>query len=998
MRRGLIEWFFLLYIGLPAGAQPTRAIPCRTNYLSRNLDNTNGLVSNNVQAITQDKAGYIWIGTDKGLQRYDGLRFLNCFGPGTAPQSLTVPALFPDDANGRMLYELTGSGWMQWDYLHHEPAPFTPGPTKETTYTDEKGAAWKIGIAHEDKTKPDAQGLAWITEPGKIKAEGRYLTEKDSGRTWLVIEPEGLLLLDEKNKKILPNPFHLDPSTIRAVTADSHGNLWINSWTHLFYRYVRATGQLYRYSLADILKQEGNESTLPVWISSILEDDQGTLWLGTGQAGLLKYDYLADKFEYILRDPGNSLALQYTDQVNTLFQDKEKNIWIGTDKGISILNPYRQYFITLSNQDTAQPAKVVSDIIPVALIHGDLWVGSWGGGIKVYDSAWHFKKQFFFPGQYDHNMVWCFLEQPDGSVWVGCQAGVIYKIDPQGRIRETLVPAETEHRTIKSMVKDRDGNILLGLQSGKIIVYDQQTKCFLPYNGDNAPLTPIENLFVDKEGACWASTGRGLGEYDPKERKIKAFYLPHGNINIRIVGTENDGAYLFSKKTHLFTRLPINDDQPHWSAHAVTSDSEGNIWFTTDHAIGHFNPVTGESYISQPARGLTGSDFLACRFLPSPDGKWITWTSTEVVGFYPDLLNLVGQRTGKVAITGFRVLGTPVYIDSLLLHQQPVKLDYKQNFLSIDFSSLQFSGIDRVRYYYQLEGVDANWVYGGARGNASYTNLPPGDYTFKVRAGSASKEVGTASFAISIAAPFWSTPWFRFILLGLAALLIFWLIRRHDRNMRKETNMKEQIAKTEMMALRAQMNPHFIFNCINSIDALIQSDDKYHATMYLNKFARLIRNILDSSKHETISLARDLETLQLYIDMEKFRNEDRFIAEIRVDPELLEEDCRVPPLIVQPYVENAIVHGLRNRPGKNGRLIIEVRKEKEVLVYRIEDNGIGRLAAATGASRHTSYGLEMSRERVNLFNREDDIPVIITDLHEDDRPTGTRVQVSLKLN
>ena len=212
--------------------------------------------------------------------------------------------------------------------------------------------------------------------------------------------------------------------------------------------------------------------------------------------------------------------------------------------------------------------------------------------------------------------------------------------------------------------------------------------------------------------------------------------------------------------------------------------------------------------------------------------------------------------------------------------------------------------------------------------------------------------------------------------------------------------MKQQITRTEIMALRAQMNPHFIFNCINSIDSLIQSNDKYQATVYLNKFARLIRNILDSSKHETITLARDLETLQLYIDLERFRNEDRFEVGIHFDERLLEEDYHVPPLIVQPYVENAIVHGLRNRPGNEGKLTIGISREEEYLVYRIEDNGVGRAAAAS-RSPHHSYGMEMSRDRVNLFNRENregTIPVLITDLVKDGKPAGTRVQVSLKIS
>jgi len=209
--------------------------------------------------------------------------------------------------------------------------------------------------------------------------------------------------------------------------------------------------------------------------------------------------------------------------------------------------------------------------------------------------------------------------------------------------------------------------------------------------------------------------------------------------------------------------------------------------------------------------------------------------------------------------------------------------------------------------------------------------------------------------------------------------------------------MKQQIANTEMMALRAQMNPHFIFNCINSIDALIQSNDKYLATMYLNKFARLIRNILDSSRQNTIPLTRDLETLQLYIDLEQFRNEDKFTSEICVDEQLLEEDCRIPPLIIQPYVENAILHGLRPRQDRAGRLSIRICREGEYLIYRIEDNGVGR-DATVQTSSHRSYGMKISGDRVNLFNKQEDIPVIVTDLYQDGLPVGTCVEVALKTN
>ena len=211
-------------------------------------------------------------------------------------------------------------------------------------------------------------------------------------------------------------------------------------------------------------------------------------------------------------------------------------------------------------------------------------------------------------------------------------------------------------------------------------------------------------------------------------------------------------------------------------------------------------------------------------------------------------------------------------------------------------------------------------------------------------------------------------------------------------------SMNEQLSKARLEALRSQMNPHFIFNCINSIDGLIQSDDKYHATVYLNKFAKLIRNILDSSKKDTVSISKDLETLKLYIDLEKFRNENKFTTQIEADEELLQDDYQIPPLIIQPFVENAIQHGLRNRYGNGGKLWVRALKKGAFLEYTIEDNGVGRNYMVNQLKEYSSYGIGMSTDRVKLFNQESHASVQITDLFKNDVPSGTKVQILLKID
>lgn len=238
--------------------------------------------------------------------------------------------------------------------------------------------------------------------------------------------------------------------------------------------------------------------------------------------------------------------------------------------------------------------------------------------------------------------------------------------------------------------------------------------------------------------------------------------------------------------------------------------------------------------------------------------------------------------------------------------------------------------------------------------------------------------------------------------LGLLSLLSF-LGYRNFQNQKKINRLAadayaKERTELELQSLRAQLNPHFIFNCINSIDAFIHSNDKYNATVYLNKFARLLRNILDSSKLTTVSFAKDIDTLKLYVELEELRHENKFRTEFSIDDGLLINDYKVPALIIQPIVENAILHGLKNREDNNGFLQIEIRKIADKIEYSIKDNGIGRKAAGLIAqNKESSYGMQMSYDRIKLFNKEEKPSVEITDLYKDGIAAGTEVKVLLNI-
>lgn len=237
------------------------------------------------------------------------------------------------------------------------------------------------------------------------------------------------------------------------------------------------------------------------------------------------------------------------------------------------------------------------------------------------------------------------------------------------------------------------------------------------------------------------------------------------------------------------------------------------------------------------------------------------------------------------------------------------------------------------------------------------------------------------------------------ILLALLSLFIFLTFRNQKKinRLALETFAKQK-AELELQMLRTQLNPHFIFNCISSIDGLIQNNERHNATNYLNKFAKLMRSVLENPGENTVPISKDIETLKLYLDLEQLRNEDKYATQLIISPEILNSNYPVPPLVIQPYVENAIKHGLKNKSGKDGILKIEISRQEDFIEYIISDNGVGRNTVKERVyNSQKSYGLQISAERIKLFNNEDISSVKFSDKFYNDIDMGTTVTVKLKI-
>jgi hypothetical protein len=499
------------------------------------------------------------------------------------------------------------------------------------------------------------------------------------------------------------------------------------------------------------------------------------------------------------------------------------------------------------------------------------------------------------------------------------------------------------------------------------------------------------------------------------------------NDSTLVVGTIYGGLNLFNIHSKHFSHLTTHEDLPSNNVYSIKKDAANYLWFTNDYTLYKFKP--GDRIIRyniDPA--LVNSAFKSTGFYTLRDGRWITSTATEIISFRPGDMDTQVSNQAKVEITEFRIFDLPVFIDSFLASNQPLQFNYKQNFLTIEFALLNFSNLQQVKYYYRLSGVNKDWVNGDTKGFASYTNLQPGEYVFSVKADYGNHTTGITAFKIIISPPFWKTWWFILILAICIFVLVYKFIKWREKSIKlveaeklkvqklnaeqykhelmleqakmEVLGVNEKLSEARLEALRSQMNPHFIFNCLNSIDNLIQNNEKEKATLYLSKFAKLIRSVLEASKSNVVPCWKDMETLKLYIELEDFRWDKKFSYSVTISDDILNGDYKVPPLVIQPFVENAIHHGLLNKIEPDKNLSIEVVVCDNHICYNIEDNGVGRAKAGMykrlNRPAYESMGMQITTDRINLFNQNENGSVKIIDLvNEQNEPAGTRVEVKL---
>ncbi len=957
----------------------------------RNYTVDQGLAFVGVNAIYQDSHGNLWSGGYGGLSRFDGKTFTN-YSPKNGLASHQVLAITGDTAGNLWIGTQNGLSILRaGKFTTYVQKDGLPDDKVNCLLCDSRGRIW-IGT---DKGLCILNGTHFTSPPSlldSVNTSVHALFEDSRHLVWVGTDKGIVCISPDEHVAHVFNRFNgLTDDHVNSIYQDTRGKYWIGTDKGI----TCFEKDLLGHSSATVLHG--------IRINSVNQDLQGNLWIST-DLGLWKYD--GSEFKNI--SLGHELNANRT---SCLYLDFEKNLWIGTYSG---LFRYRSADFVSYGQDDGIVPPFITQLTRDR--QRNLWIGTQGGGIYVYKNN-HFYNYSLGQGLPSNNIT-SVIEASDGAIWIGtdhgfCTCPPVSDPSVKPRFKRPSKDVHLHSDTIDILFQDSKGAIWFGGTNG-VTRYQNGSYTWIPISASKKDFT-IYYFLEDEQHTLWAGSYLGgLFRYEgnsfvqvSKELGMKSdSYLAmlQDKEGIYYFGTF-DGVYMYDPKGRYGEKLVQFSEADGLSSDLVYlltfADEEETLWVGTNQSL---NKIDLGAYKHNRKKkiipygkeeGFTGSECNGSAVCLEPNGTIWFGTVNGLICYNPaeHKSNLEQPRTG---ITHIRLF----YSDTVLAEH--TELGYDKNNLSFEYIGVCLTNPEKVRYLVQLEGFDQNWSPVTSSTIATYSNLPPGQYRFKVM--SSNNEgiwnSNAAGFRFTILAPFWKRAWFSVVLALVVISLVVLIFRFRISQVREKENLKLRVATNEMKALRSQMNPHFIFNSLNSIQHFIVHNDEVSASKYLNTFAKLIRTILNNSEKSTVSIREEIDSLRLYLQLESLRFESKFESEIVIDPGLDLDYHEVPTMLIQPFAENAIIHGLIPKNG-NGKLTIRLFQEDKHIVCSITDNGIGRkkalqLKETSVRKTHKSFGLKITQDRLELLNylHKSNLSVKITDLtDEGGMASGTRVDI-----
>lgn len=1165
----------------------------RAQTLFQNIRWQDGLSAKQIRCLYKDSSGFLWIGTSAGLDRYDGA-VVRRFHDAAGGQKHYVNAIWPFGGEDTLMIGLR-RGVLLFDKKNgrfsHDPR-FRELANRYIVSIRQDGRE-RIWIGTSDGLFVYQNNkLSPVTDlfPDARKFDFRGFELKvmvyDTLRRGMWVGGNRPLFIDCKADRIYfkgNNALHsplLESANVHAIAVDRTGNVWYGCDTDPSLNYWKyRTGNVdTHYALDGKLIGEG--------CNFIFMDRQDRLWVSTWL------------FAAFVKEPGRPFRkIEYSqDQAYTIayghfrdaISDAQGNVWLGTINGVSKTlpkNPIEAIYKLPSFPFFLETNFAHANSITV---DGSMIVACKEDGVVFYNTADRKYQKFVTPSKRLRNNRFVMTAKVDDTWWFAGFDG-IYSLSPGETVLRRFNQTKPGLASYEApfVFLDKQKNIWFQIDGDAIYRYQPATKTTLRFDGtdpryglfefaDAQAFVPLSNGDI-----LFSVQGKGMLRYDHQREHF--YMLPAPDIAEEYIyemrqsktgeiwaAATSSGLLKIDAGGKVIRSITTKDGLPYDQISSLGIDDKGVIWCASREGLATYDPASNNVSKVELDLGKTLQDYW--NYVTLAEGKIYAVMLDHVVVINPRHFASVPVQKPP-AITSVKIFGQERVQD---LDGGPLELNPDESFVAFQYASLSHRDIPSLQYSYQLVGLDDDWVMAGRNITASYTNLLPGEYVFKVRSTDENGRWMRTAQTLSLKVlPHWWQTWWFFVVCALATGgSLYWFARiytkrRHKKDLDdtieyfansvygdnsvneicwdiarncisklhfedcvvylldKETNtliqkaaygpkspkeyeilnpieipvgegivgtaaatglpqiigdtskdpryiiddqarfselavpilhegqvigvidsehpsknfynhdhvraistiaaisankiteamaraqaerqeimllrINKMLAESQLMALRAQMNPHFIFNCLNSIQECIVTRKYTEASKYLNKFAKLFRLVLNNSGRNLVTIAEERDVLELYLELELMRFGQGFTYSIEIDPELEDDYVRLPSMLLQPFVENGLWHGLMHKQGDRHMRINFFLIGPEQFACEIEDNGIGRKKSAElrqNSSRtreHESRGIRICEDRIDVLARQGNhAQMEVTDLYDDaGNPTGTLVRIEL---
>lgn len=937
------------------------------DYSYRVYDNKDGLNSPEIFTIFIDSRGFIWLGGADGLTRFDGKNFKN-YNKTDGLVDNFVRSISEDKNNNLLIGTKKGISVFNGNSFTTLKIRYKNAETKKISFQSilcsSSGRIYAGSVLGLFIYNSKTNTFDFDNRVNEFVSE---IIEED--KVIYLTTAKGLYTIKNNKIKSIKLDSIQGTNSLTAIKSDFNKVKWIGS-----------TNGIFKCSKTDTVKYLKNLKSKS-FIQNILITRDSNILINSNSSEVLVFK------NNIFKSYDLTPYIQ-KGYISKAVQDNTGNIWLVTSSGL--VKMYRPILIKHSLTDIIH--------LPISSMSADankhLFLGSINGLIK-YDGK---NINYFYPSKNPDDLFITGLAPIDSAMLVGTYSGKVFEFKKN---KFTLLDSSLNNENCVYKIiqvsnneywycglKDTKGHIWFS-NSNTLSVF--KTNTFKTLNDNGIIYDQFATLSEDKNKNIWVGTyGNGLLKYNGK--RFTTISKTNGLCDNFISSS------YFDKIKNILWIGTMN------GISKINLDNKSNI-------------VSIDNLINNPNTGSFGGVQNAIEKLPN--GNILFSIGEELYEYDYSRENKTTAQL-KLHLQGLKInyqnlnLNEFSKVDNWSNLPLNLTLPFEKNKIRFDFVAIDYNFANTIKYSWKLEGLEKEWTPLTENNSVSFTNLPGGDYTFRVRAknehGEFSNEV---VYSFTILPPFYQAWWFLplllIILFTIAYLNSEYQIRKVKAEEKTKTENFKRLAELELKAMRAQMNPHFMFNTLNSIQDIVLNKDDETARIYLADFALMMRMTLENSTQKEISFEKEIEFIELYLKMETLRFETKFKVICNIPDELVSSHIKIPPMLIQPYIENAINHGLMHKT-ENGLLTISfelvTRYGIECLKCTVLDNGIGRKKAkeyvAWKTKKHQSMATEITNERLQLLNSmhtTNGFQAIIHDLeNETHEALGTKVELYIPIN